>query len=351
MHRWEALLVVMDSLPFSRLPAILAEINDDRLWVFAELIGNEYTPKNGGSWAPGYHGLLYNLTDQAFRACPHSTEWVLATNGDNLYADTFFETVMSAPKEADAIAFDFYSRYQRVTAPPCVRFERSEGLPACKPNRMRWCHTDLGANVFRWSRLLKEDRRLGSPANAEKHEAEHFDGLFANSIKTDGWSVHHVADACLYDHNPSPQRCAQMGGVWDETRAVSTHLGGTCLTREEARAYWQVGGKDMEVVEVELSHDGNLATFLDNTMNTSTSIRCIRWADAAAQHQASMTFYGRTCVEDADRADLEAYLSSGVSAEQQKRVLEQGRNCGPQAATANAAIECVQGRKLRKQTP
>lgn len=82
-----------------------------------------------------------------------------------------------------------------------------------------------------------------------------------------------MADACLYDHNPSPQRCAQMGGVWDETRAVSTHLGGTCLTREEARAYWQVGGKSMEVVEMELSHDGNLAAFLENTINASTSIR------------------------------------------------------------------------------
>lgn len=52
---------------------------------------------------------------------------------------------------------------------------------------MRWCHTDLGANVFRWPRLVKEDRRLGSPAaNAQEHQAEHFDGLFADSIKSDG---------------------------------------------------------------------------------------------------------------------------------------------------------------------
>lgn len=57
--------------------------------------------------------------------------------------------------------------------------------------RMRWCHTDLGANVFRWPRLLKEDRRLGSPAaNAQEHQAEHFDGLFANTLKTDGNSAH-----------------------------------------------------------------------------------------------------------------------------------------------------------------
>ncbi|EIE21685.1 hypothetical protein COCSUDRAFT_56879 [Coccomyxa subellipsoidea C-169] len=246
--RWEALLVVMDSRPFTRLPTILAEIADDRIWIFAELIGTEYTSKHGGAWVPGYHGLLYNLTDQAFRACPASTEWVLATNGDNLYADTFFDRIMTAPKEADVIAFDFYSRYHRVT--------------------------DLGANVFRWPRLLKEDRRLGSPAaNAQEHQAEHFDGLFANTLKTDGWNIHHVTDACLYDHNPSPQRCAQKGGVWDDTRALSSELGGTCLTPEEAEAHLWIGGNAMEAVEIELSNDGNLASFLKESSSVSISIR------------------------------------------------------------------------------
>lgn len=153
----------MDSLPFSKLPAILADY-DDRVWLFAELIGEEFTAKHAGAWAPAYHGmqgissqsvycirltrnhnyycntgylwysgLLYNVTDEAISACPPSSEWVLVTNGDNLYADTFFDRIMSVPREADAIAFDFYSRYQRITGPPCMRF--SEGLTACKTNR------------------------------------------------------------------------------------------------------------------------------------------------------------------------------------------------------------------------
>lgn len=127
-----------------------------------------------------------------------------------------------------------------------------------------------------------------------------------------------------------------------------------------------------------------------------------------------MKFYGPTCVEDADQAELEAYVSSGVSPDQQQRVLEQvqlwsmqpnlgpwhkadplerrppkppprcspnaelkmgahgarvtklpgectkpcvcvpvqGRSGSPQAATANAACaaERLQGRKLKKQT-
>ncbi len=88
-----------------------------------------------------------------------------------------------------------------------------------------------------------------------------------------GWNVHHVTDACLYDHNPSPQRCAQKGGVWDDTRALSSELGGTCLTPEEAEAHLWIGGNAMEAVEIELSNDGNLASFLKESSSASTSIR------------------------------------------------------------------------------
>lgn len=49
--------MVMDSMPFSQLPMILAKIGDERVWVFAELIGTEYTPKHEGSWVPGFHGM------------------------------------------------------------------------------------------------------------------------------------------------------------------------------------------------------------------------------------------------------------------------------------------------------
>lgn len=44
---------------------------------------------------------------------------------------------------------------------PCDRFGQQEGAPTCKPNRLKWCHTDLGANVMRWPRLVAEHRRFG----------------------------------------------------------------------------------------------------------------------------------------------------------------------------------------------
>ena len=43
---------------------------------------------------------------------------MLVTNGDNMYASSFMERVAEAT-DADIVAFDYYSRYQRVTGGRC----------------------------------------------------------------------------------------------------------------------------------------------------------------------------------------------------------------------------------------
>jgi hypothetical protein len=43
------------------------------------------------------------------------------TNGDNQYADSFLQSVLEAG-DVDLVAFDFYSRFTRPTAPSCDRF-------------------------------------------------------------------------------------------------------------------------------------------------------------------------------------------------------------------------------------
>ena len=70
---WEAVIVVMDSKPFHDLAAILNRLQDHRIWVFAEWIGPQFAPKAEGVWLPNYHQVLYDLTDEAIRACsPHT---------------------------------------------------------------------------------------------------------------------------------------------------------------------------------------------------------------------------------------------------------------------------------------
>jgi hypothetical protein len=42
--------------------------------------------------------------------------------------------------------------------------------------------------------------------------------------------VGHVSGQCLVEHSPSPQLCASLGGVWDDSFAASdAEAGGKCL--------------------------------------------------------------------------------------------------------------------------
>ena len=60
--RWEAVLLVADSVPFSGLPFILQDLADERVWVYAEWIGPEFAPRTDGDWTPGYHGAPHPRT-------------------------------------------------------------------------------------------------------------------------------------------------------------------------------------------------------------------------------------------------------------------------------------------------
>lgn len=72
--------------------------------------------------------------------------------------------------------------------------------------RLRWCNTDLGANVLSWPRLIQENKRFSQLAPvACGLPAENYDGVLAQHLVDCNWTVHHVTDKCLYDHSPSPQ--------------------------------------------------------------------------------------------------------------------------------------------------
>ncbi|KAK9840401.1 hypothetical protein WJX74_009271 [Apatococcus lobatus] len=301
--QWEAILMVMDSRPFQELSQIVQEAADDRIWTFAEWNGPQFSPKTAGAWNLGYHALLYNLTDEAIRACPPSTQWVLATNGDNEYADTFFEQIQSS-QGSDVVAFDFYSRYQRSTAAPCERFAHAPNLPACKPNKLQWCHTDLGANAFNFKRLIAEDRRFGALAqHSNGLTADHYDGVMAQAMLNTGWKVRHVTDKCLFDHSPSPQRCARLGGVWDDSLSHSPAGGaGSCISRADAdqRLGLPDAKQTLEEIKVHLSSDGNLSAFAAQGATAPSSIQCLRLRNVEQQTVQMMMMFGPLCAADVD---------------------------------------------------
>ena len=90
-----------------------------------------------------------------------------------------------------------------------------------------------------------------------------------------GWKVHHVAGRCLYDHSPSPQRCARMGGVWDDSGSPLQHSGGECITEAQAQQRYDAAAGTIAMDIVQLSHDGGLAGFGElGAHSTIRQVRC-----------------------------------------------------------------------------
>jgi hypothetical protein len=71
-------------------------------------------------------------------ACSPDTEWVVVTNGDNKYHKEVFSSLLGEA-DADAVAWDFYSRYYRPTGIPC---ERLQVRLCCSINTILLCFVD-----------------------------------------------------------------------------------------------------------------------------------------------------------------------------------------------------------------
>ncbi|GIL45617.1 hypothetical protein Vafri_2819 [Volvox africanus] len=298
VDRWEALLIVMDNRPFPELRRIVREINDSRIWVQAEWINFKYNPKEGGTWAPNYHNKLYNLTDIAIRACPTRSRWVVVTNGDNTYDPKFVESVFAAPPGVDAVAFDFYSRYQRPTALPCERFEEGEGMPPCKENEMRFCQTDLAANAYLLNRLLAENRRFGLVDPGGTHGAN--DGIMAQALLAGGWKVHYLHGRCLVNHAPSPQQCALAGGVWDDTvMYLPSNFGGACVHAKSVLERIRAHPSAYELLELNVTFDRDSFSY---DQYPFIELKCLRHSNRSLWYP--METYGRVCAARVDWASI-----------------------------------------------
>jgi hypothetical protein len=240
----------------------------------------------------------------------------VSTNGDNEYGAGFLDRVLAeraAPRPAgapapDAVAFDFYSRFQDPTGPPCDRFAARAGAPLCKPNAMRWCHADLGSAALRWPRFQEEGLMFGA-LNGSLYDMpeSQYDGIMLQELAEAGWPTAHVRDACLFVHAPSPQSCAWRGGVFDDRDAVGDD-GGRCLTPGEAAAALR-SDPEAEEVRVAADPDGRAAAAAFGVARAAAAapLRCLRrrgWA-AADDWGLRMAYYSQVCAQDAAAFDLQ----------------------------------------------
>ncbi len=330
VDRWEAVLVMVDKRPFPEAHDIIRDLDEtSRAWIYTEWIGDEYTPKQpDGGWSEGYHGMLYNVTDDAIRVCSPETEWVVATNGDNVYGRHFIQRILDKGSDSsvDLVAFDFYSRYQRPTMPSCERFSSDPvwltgETPAapCKKNTLQWCQTDLGAVAIRRKRLLDEDRSFGLVTDEVGGlDAAHNDGLMFAELARDGWVVSKVDNECLFAHNPSFQTCAWKGLVWDDSNVTRTG-GGECIDREEASR--RLTDPAMEMVPILVSHPANhMVEYREATVSLDEPADCIRRKDFKSRDVwgHACWWFPDGCVDSADRKEhargLDLYYDEGEAA-------------------------------------
>ena len=73
-----------------------------------------------------------------------------------------------------------------VAAAPCERFAEGPGLPPCKVNELRWCQTDLAANVYSWPRFMADDMRFGV---LDSGSGANHDGYMADVVRARNWKV------------------------------------------------------------------------------------------------------------------------------------------------------------------
>lgn len=99
--------------------------------------------------------------------------------------------------------------------------------------------------------------------------------------------VARIANRCLVDHAPSPQTCASLGGVWDDTAAATDKgTGGTCLTAGRAAKRLEELGTAAELLEIHVSHD--------TTSESTIQLRCFRTISVKRKLEAAIWHPRRT---------------------------------------------------------
>jgi glycosyltransferase involved in cell wall biosynthesis len=208
---WTAFVANTDSKPMDGLYSLLADLNDHRLHVVDPPEPVEFVL---GSFA---------VTDRIVAdQCPEDTDWLLVTNGDNVYDKRFLNHL---DLRKDVIGYDFYSRSSHILdtgllGGGCHKFFDG-GQVACKKNLLKSWHTDLGSYVINYKRWMLEGRTF-EPMDKDKDGAA--DGYAMESLVYYGWQVK-LVDAsigCLFGHSPNMFYCLNnsytKSALWDSER-------------------------------------------------------------------------------------------------------------------------------------
>lgn len=77
--------------------------------------------------------------------------------------------------------------------------------------------------MINYPKFVTEQRRFGMLQSQLGLQADHYDGIMAQTLVEAGWRVQNVHGSCLFSHAPSPQ---VRGGFQQWQRSRAGGLGG-----------------------------------------------------------------------------------------------------------------------------
>ena len=181
-------------------------------------------PVNGryNKWSAGFD-VIDAALDVIKDSFSVSFDWLLITNGDNVYEPQFLNFLPS-PSEYDGMMTDYWSRWDN-NALKQVDFTENNCLEAL----LFKGHADLGAMVFSLPRFLRENHRFMSFGPV------HFqDGLLLEKLRFMGWKFLAVKQ-CLFSHVHNAYHCTKSGGVWWNSPNSVDEIAHACINYETAR--------------------------------------------------------------------------------------------------------------------
>lgn len=224
--RSEPRIQIVPSISHYKLPPNLQDIK----------VLNELQKTVLSIYASDPHTRFYYVSDMVLREyCPKSTEYVILTNGDNWYHPETVEIILTQTSGADAIGFDFASRYQTYGDPlngkprNCATIKDLE--PHCAVNQFKPKHFDVGAVALNYTRLIQENRFWFNSTYGCEVSGSH-DGCFIESLP---WKKARIP-MCLLAHSPSIEQCRMYGA---DVHIISTITLIECVEKNTTHDDWR----------------------------------------------------------------------------------------------------------------
>ena len=239
---WVAVLFNTDTKPLPKFSQTISKMlkDDPRIQMMYVPVNQSYN-----LWDAGYRATDLAL-EQLVTSGNADFDWLVVTNGDNIYEPHFLSQFSKIDCDTDIVAVDFWSRYPRVG-----ETVTSFSATRCQRVAMKRGYVDLGGAILSFPRFLKEGHKFSALGDINSQ-----DGFMISKLSYMNWRPKLIR-LCLYSHSPNPYACSKLGGVWWNSPSSLKEFGDACLTKKAAEDLmnrFSASGASMETSETGIKY-------------------------------------------------------------------------------------------------